>query len=97
MSENERPSAARRKFHHLTFYGFLLCFAATCVATVYHYAFGWEAPYASYDLPVLLGTLGGIGLLVGRPACSCWRAGAPPRSPIRATPAWTWPSSSCCC
>ena len=65
MSENERPSAARRKFHHLTFYGFLLCFAATCVATVYHYAFGWEAPYAPYDLPVLLGTLGGIGLLIG--------------------------------
>ncbi len=65
MSENERPSAARRKFHHLTFYGFLLCFAATSVATVYHYAFGWEAPYAVFSLPVLLGTLGGIGLLVG--------------------------------
>ena len=65
MSENERPSAARRKFHHLTFYGFLLCFAATSVATVYHYAFGWEAPYAFFSLPVLLGTLGGIGLLVG--------------------------------
>ncbi len=65
MSENERPSAARRKFHHLTFYGFLLCFAATCVATIYHYAFGWEAPYSPYSLPVLLGTLGGIGLLVG--------------------------------
>jgi len=65
MSENERPSAARRKFHHVMFYGFLLCFAATCVATVYHYAFGWEAPYAPYSLPVLLGILGGIGLLVG--------------------------------
>jgi citrate/tricarballylate utilization protein len=65
MSENERTSALRRKFHHLTFYGFLLCFAATCVGTVYHYAFGWEAPYAPYDLPVLLGILGGIGLLVG--------------------------------
>ncbi len=65
MSENERPSAARRKFHHLTFYGFLLCFAATSVATVYHYVFGWQAPYAPYDLPVLLGILGGIGLLVG--------------------------------
>ena len=26
---------------------------------------GHEAPYAWYDLPVVLGTLGGIGLLVG--------------------------------
>jgi citrate/tricarballylate utilization protein len=60
-----RPSFARRRFHHLTFYGFLLCFAATSVATVYHYAFGWEAPYAYLSLPVLLGTAGGIGLLVG--------------------------------
>ena len=25
----ERPSQARRRFHHLTFYGFMLCFAAT--------------------------------------------------------------------
>ena len=60
-----KPSFARRRFHHLTFYGFLLCFAATCVATVYHYAFGWEAPYAFASLPVLLGTAGGIGLVAG--------------------------------
>ncbi len=65
MSENERPSAARRKFHHFTFYGFLLCFASTSVATVYHYAFGWHAPYGYFSLPVLLGTFGGIGLLIG--------------------------------
>jgi citrate/tricarballylate utilization protein len=65
MSENERPSAARRRFHHFTFYGFMLCFASTSVATVYHYAFGWQAPYAFFSLPVLLGTLGGIGLLIG--------------------------------
>jgi citrate/tricarballylate utilization protein len=62
---DEKPSLARRHFHHLTFYGFMLCFAATCVATVYHYVFGWKAPYAFWSLPVLLGTLGGIGLLAG--------------------------------
>jgi len=55
----------RRLFHHLTFYGFLLCFASTSIATVYHYALGWEAPYAWYDLPVLLGFSGGLGLLAG--------------------------------
>ena len=60
-----RPSFSRRAFHHLTFYGFLLCFAATTVATIYHYVFGWKAPYPVYSLPVILGVLGGIGLVMG--------------------------------
>ena len=61
----------RRRFHHLTFYGFLLCFAATCVATLYHYVLGLRAPYALTSLPVLLGIAGGIGLLAG-PAGLFW-------------------------
>jgi citrate/tricarballylate utilization protein len=68
---NERPSQARRRFHHLTFYGFLLCFASTSTATLYHYLLGWEAPYPFFSLPVVLGTLGGIGLLAG-PAGLLW-------------------------
>lgn len=51
----------RRRFHHFTFYGFLLCFAATVVATGYHYFAGIEAPYPFFSVPVMLGTLGGIG------------------------------------
>ncbi len=65
MNAQERPTDRRRLFHHLTFYGFLACFAATCVATLYHYLLGREAPYPIYDLPVVLGTLGGIGLVIG--------------------------------
>jgi citrate/tricarballylate utilization protein len=61
----ELPSQARRWFHHFTFYGFALCFAATSVAAIYHYVFGWRAPYGYLTLPVVLGTLGGIGLLIG--------------------------------
>ena len=61
----------RRRFHHLTFYGFGLCFAATSVATLYHYALGLPAPYPVTSLPVLLGTVGGIGLLIG-PAGLLW-------------------------
>jgi len=61
----EAPSRTRRWFHHLTFYGFLSCFAATSVAAFYEYVFGWEAPYPLWSLPVVLGTLGGIGLLIG--------------------------------
>ena len=60
-----KPSFARRHAHHMTFYGFVLCFASTTVATIYHYVFGWPAPYPLYSLPVMLGTLGGVGLVVG--------------------------------
>src|SRR5216684_6868006 len=65
VNEDERPSDLRKIYHHLTFYGFLLCFAATSVATLYHYTIAREAPYPWWDLPVVLGTLGGIGLLIG--------------------------------
>ena len=56
---------ARRRFHHLTFYGFMLCFASTSVATLYHYALGWPAPYGWLSLPKLLGTVGGVALALG--------------------------------
>ena len=62
---DSRPSFARRYFHHLTFYGFMLCFAATVVAAFYHFALGWKAPYPLFSLPVMLGVAGGIGLLAG--------------------------------
>jgi citrate/tricarballylate utilization protein len=65
MNNDAKPSDSRKHFHHLTFYGFLLCFASTSVATAYHYLLGREAPYAWYDLPVLLGAVGGLGLIVG--------------------------------
>jgi citrate/tricarballylate utilization protein len=61
----ERRTPWRRYFHHCTFYGFGLCFASTTVAAIYHVAFGWIAPYAYTSLPVVLGTAGGFGLLVG--------------------------------
>jgi citrate/tricarballylate utilization protein len=62
---DEHHSHARRWFHHFTFYGFLLCFASTSTAAFYHYALNLRAPYDYFSLPVVLGTLGGIGLLIG--------------------------------
>jgi citrate/tricarballylate utilization protein len=69
--EDDRFTLRRRRFHHLTFYGFMLCFASTSVATLYHYVLGLQAPYAYTSLPVILGTVGGIGLLIG-PAGLLW-------------------------
>lgn len=62
---DEAKPDRRRLYHHFTFYGFMLCFASTTSATAYHYLFGQQAPYAWYEPPVLLGSLGGIGLLIG--------------------------------
>ncbi|MDR3536556.1 MAG: tricarballylate utilization 4Fe-4S protein TcuB [Acetobacteraceae bacterium] len=62
---SERFSMRRRWLHHAMFYGFMLCFAATCTGFVYHSFLGWSAPYAFASAPVLLGTVGGVLLLIG--------------------------------
>ena len=70
-NEDDAFSLWRRRFHHLTFYGFMLCFASTSVATLYHYLLGLPAPYPPTSLPVVLGIAGGLGLLAG-PAGLFW-------------------------
>ncbi|MBT9489481.1 MAG: tricarballylate utilization 4Fe-4S protein TcuB [Rubrivivax sp.] len=70
-NEDDAFTHRRRHAHHATFYGFMLCFAATSVGTLYHYAFGWVAPYAYLSLPKLLGTVGGVLMAVG--TVSLWR------------------------
>jgi citrate/tricarballylate utilization protein len=62
---DDSNSHHRRYAHHLTFYGFMLCFAATSTGTIYHYVFGWQAPYGYFSLPVILGTIGGVMLCWG--------------------------------
>ena len=64
-NEDDAFTLSRRRAHHLTFYGFMLCFAATSLATLYHYAFGWVAPYDLPSLPKILGAVGGLSLLLG--------------------------------
>jgi citrate/tricarballylate utilization protein len=62
---DESFSQTRRHFHHALMYGFLACFASTSTATLMDHFLGWEAPYSWYSLPVVLGTLGGIGMIAG--------------------------------
>lgn len=64
-NEDDAYTLRRRRYHHLTFYGFMLCFAATSVGTLYHYVFGWVAPYELPSLPKLLGAVGGLSLMLG--------------------------------
>ncbi len=70
-NEDDAWTKQRRVFHHATFYGFMLCFAATSVATLYHYLFGWVAPYDLPSLPKVLGAVGGVLLLIG--TAGLWR------------------------
>ena len=65
LTQKHMTRGPRRSLHHATFYGFLLCFASTSVAAFYHFALNWRAPYPYLSLPVVLGTLGGIAMVVG--------------------------------
>jgi citrate/tricarballylate utilization protein len=58
-------SESRRWLHHLTFYGFLLDLASTTVAAFYSHVLDWPAPYPLLSWPVMLGTAGGVMLLIG--------------------------------
>jgi citrate/tricarballylate utilization protein len=62
---DDRFAAVRRRLHHAMMYGFLLCFAATTVAFFYDHFLGLPAPYALTSAPVILGSVGGFGLIVG--------------------------------
>lgn len=70
-TKDESFSNQRRIYHQLLMWGFVFCFAATLVAAVYDYGFGRLAPYPLLSPPVMLGTVGGIGLLIG-PAGLVW-------------------------
>jgi citrate/tricarballylate utilization protein len=58
-------SSARRIYHTLTFWGFLSDFASTIVAALYQDFFHWLPPYSIYSAPVILGSVGGVMLVVG--------------------------------
>ncbi len=74
---DEAFSQTRRWLHHAMFYGFFVCFLATCIATIDHYL-GWVAPYPMLSAPVILGTAGGIALLAGAAGFLWVRSSADP-------------------
>lgn len=62
---DDRFSMIRRYLHHAVFYGFMLCLASTTVAAFYDHFLHWPAPYPILSWPVVLGTVGGMALLIG--------------------------------
>jgi citrate/tricarballylate utilization protein len=61
----------------------MLDLASTTVAAIYHDILHWEAPYPLTSVPVVLGTLGGIGLVIGTSGLLYlkWRADRIPSAP----------------
>jgi citrate/tricarballylate utilization protein len=59
------PSQLRRLFHSLVFWGFSLDFISTNVAFIYQDFYHILPPYSLLSAPVLLGSVGGVGLIVG--------------------------------
>ncbi len=62
---DDRFSMLRRYLHHAVFYGFMLCLASTTVAAFYDHFLHIAAPYPIFSWPVILGTVGGMALMVG--------------------------------
>ena len=61
----ENPSAARRRLHAAVFWGFAACTAATVAAAFMQDVLGIGPPYPLLSVPVVSGTAGGLGIIIG--------------------------------
>ncbi len=62
---DDRFSLVRKYLHHGVFYGFMLCLASTTVAAIYDHFLHIPAPYPLLSWPVILGSVGGLAVLIG--------------------------------
>jgi citrate/tricarballylate utilization protein len=62
---DEEPSPVRRHLHGLVAYGFGLCLVSTVAAGVEQDLIGIDPPYPWLSVPVISGTVGGVGLVLG--------------------------------
>jgi citrate/tricarballylate utilization protein len=63
--ERTTPSALRRRLHSMVAYGFGLCVVSTVAAGVMQDIIGSQPPYGWDSVPVICGTVGGVGLIIG--------------------------------
>lgn len=61
----DHPSGLRRALHSLVAYGFSLALVSTIVAAIEEDALGYSVPFSLWSVPVITGTVGGVGLVLG--------------------------------
>ena len=62
---SQQPSMGRRMYHGFVFWGFLLDVLATTLAFIYQDVFHKLPPYSLVSAPVIFGSVGGVGLIIG--------------------------------
>ncbi|MDE2571308.1 MAG: tricarballylate utilization 4Fe-4S protein TcuB [bacterium] len=63
--EADTPRAGRRWAHVILVLGIFSAFIATMVAAVFQDVAGWVAPYPWVSAPVIFGSVGGVGMIIG--------------------------------
>ncbi len=58
-------SSLRRAFHSCVVFGFLAAVASTTIAAIYQDLLDRLPPYSLLSAPVILGSMGGVGMIVG--------------------------------
>lgn len=82
VPDPETPSGARRLMHVLVVYGMTSAFAATIVAAAEQHLLGRLPPYPLWSAPVILGTAGGIAVIVGATGLAVLRRQAAARRAV---------------
>jgi citrate/tricarballylate utilization protein len=75
----ERPSAVRRIYHSLTFWGLLSDFVSTTLAFIYQDFFHRLPPYSLTSAPVIFGSVGGAALIIGTGGLICFKRRSDPQ------------------
>lgn len=74
-----RRSPRRRVMHGFVYWGVVADLAATTTAAVEQDVLGWLPPYPLWSVPVVLGTLGGVGIAVGAAGLIALKARSDPQ------------------
>ena len=81
--DSRQPSGARRRLHHLVFWGFLVDLVSTIAAGFEQDVLGVLPPYALISVPGLLGVLGGLAMVAGGLGLMALKFRAPVRQAAR--------------